>query len=189
MQLKRLVEYRINFDKPWAQYSAALMGIFIFLRTIWYFAGAASTELAKGELWLHMILPVFLGVVYIGLLRGVQLNYPIVYGVVGTLFCGLMIALNLQYAAGFLVFLTAIFYCLGALVLLATVLGFLTNRLYLLCTFAVLAVMQYFVSDVGNYIVHFSFSQVTMLLREASNLFGAASISVFAASFVGKKKS
>ena len=188
MQLKRLVEYRINFDKPWAQYSAALMGIFIFLRTIWYFAGAASTELAKGELWLHMILPVFLGVVYIGLLRGVQLNYPIVYGVVGTLFCGLMISLNLQYAAGFLVFLTAIFYCLGALVLLATVLGFLTNRLYLLGTFAVLAVMQYFVSDVGNYIVHFSFSQVTMLLREASNLFGAASISVFAASLVGKKR-
>ena len=188
MQLKRLVEYRINFKKPWAQYSAALMGVFMFFRAIWFFTGSAQAELTKSVLWLHMILPFFVGAVYVGLLRGVQLNYPIVYGVVGTLFCGLMTALNLQYDAGFMVFLTAIFYCFGALVLLATVLGFLTNRLYLLGTFAVLAVMQYFVSGVGSYIAHFSFSQVTMLLREASNLFGAASISVFAASLVGKKK-
>ena len=188
MQLKRLVEYRINFNKPWAQYSAALMGIFMFFRIIWFFTGATSDGLAKGELWLHMILPVFLGAVYIGLLRGVQLNYPIVYGVVGTLLCGLMIALNLQYAPGFLVYLTAIFYGLGALVLLATVFGFLTNRLYLLGAFAVLAVLQFFASGVGSYIANFSFSQVRMLLREASNMFGAASISVFAASLVGKKK-
>lgn len=187
MQLTRFVQYRVDFKKPWAQYSAVLMGIFIFFRAVWYFAGAAPSGVAKGELWLHMILPLVLGTVYIVLLRGVQLNQPIVYGIIGTVFCSLMMALNFQYPLGFLVILTVLFYGLAALVLLATVLGFLTNRLYLLGIFAVLTVLQYFVSGVGGYLANISLSNAAMLLREASNLFVAASFSVFAASLVGRK--
>ena len=187
MQLKRLVQYRIDFKKPYAQYSAALMGIFIFFRAVWYFANQTPLELAKGEVWLHMILPVFLGAVYIVLLRGIQIQHPIVYGVVGTLLCCLMMALNLQYPSNMLIILIVILYGIGAFVLLATVFGFLTNRLYLLGVFAVIAILQYFVSGVGGYIIHFSLPQTTMLLREASNMFGAASLSVFAAGLIGKK--
>ena len=187
MQLNRSVDYRVDFTKPWAQYSAVLMGIFMFFRIIWYFVTAAPSSVVKGDMWLHMILPVFLGAVYIGLLRGAQLKHPIAYGIVGSLFCILMIVLNLQYTTSFLVILTVIFYGIGALVLLATVFGFLTNRLYLLGIFAVLAVFQYFVSGVGNYLAEFSLTTLTVLLREASNFFGAASLAVFAGSLVGKK--
>lgn len=183
MKLERTMRFRVDFKKPWAQYSAALMGLFVFLRAVCFFACRNMAEVPSGELWLHLIIPLALGIAYIGLLRGAQLNVPVVYGGAGAAYCLLMIVYNLQYGASFGVILAVIWYILAALVLLATVLGFLPNRLYMTIAFAVAVALQLLTGRAGSYLTEL---QIGILLRESSNLFGTAAFACLAPALAGR---
>ena len=189
MVIERMVNFHVDYKKPWAQYSAAMMGIFVFFRALWFFVSPQPDALTDKDIWMHMILPLAVGIVYLAVFWGVRVKHPVVYGGIGSVFCVLMIMLNLQTGNSFWVVFSVVWYILADLVLIATVLGFLPNCLFLLAAFAVPVVLQYFINGVGYYLTHFSVAQITMLLREASNLFGVAAFAFLSLSLVGKKRS
>lgn len=186
MKLERMVHFRIDFRKPWAQYSAALMGVFIFLRAVYFFACLDMTDVMAGYLWLHLIIPLVIAIAYIVLLHGLHFNEPVVYGVVGAAVCVLMIIYNVQCGTPLWGVFAVIWYIVSVIVLLATVLGFLPNRLYLLIAFVVAVIFQYFSGGIMGYFLDL---QIGLLSREGSNLFAVAAFACLAPALVGRKGS
>lgn len=184
MKLEQTVRFRMDFRKPWAQYSAALMGLFVFLRAVYFFGFLQMTDGPLDGLWLHVIIPLTVGILYIVLLRGVQLNIPVVYAGIGAVCCVLMIVLNLRHGASFWSVLSVIFYIAAALLMLVTVLGFLPNRLYMTAAFAAATLLQFLAGRVWSYVTGL---QVAMLLRQLSDVFVPAALACLAPAMAGRR--
>lgn len=148
----RIKGYHMDFEGKWLGSAAVLMGIAFFLRVVYYFGFMPIQTVGIGELILFLILPLVLETGFIVLLHGVRLNMPLVYGVMGALYCGLLIAQSLQYGDILRMVLDIIAYLLCGGLLVVVSLGLLSKGIAVLASLATAAV-RLMVFDLKPYLL------------------------------------
>lgn len=130
MQLKQSVNYHIPFNGQKATCSAALMGLSVFLRFVYYFLPCDLGSLGVGVLILRVIIPLLLCGAFLVLLKLVRLRVPAVYGILAAAMC-LAVFIGDIMAGGWLrILLSALVnLCTGA-VLVITLSGILPKQVF-----------------------------------------------------------
>lgn len=185
MKIRKTVDFTLDFGGWWTDCSAVLMGLFLFLRAVYYFGCADLLACSGGEIWLHLVFPLALSIGYIVLLRGIRLDAPVIYGGLGAFLCLLMIIWDFQSGSVAWGILGLIWYALAAAVFLATVLGYLPNRLFSLTAFFLPVLCRFFAYDLKHYLLDL---RLIAFLPELSALCGLLAFSALVPALVGKKR-
>lgn len=150
MKLKQYLRFEVNFKSRWIETSAALMGISIFLRILFYFAVTNLRDIGGLELFFSMLLGLALSSVFIICLTCLRLNAPGLYGIIGTAICLTYIVLSFMSGDPVRIVLSFFWYLLSAIVLLATTGGYLPGRLFSALLFATAVTVRFFFYDLGK---------------------------------------
>ncbi len=167
MELKRIVRYRLDFDRKWLTASGALMGIALFLQVLHYFAVVSISQVTTPTLVRNLILPLILEAAWFLLLRGFRLNAPGVYGILGSLFAALMIIQTFANGSVFSGLIALVSLVLCAVALLAITGGYLRFR------FVGVVVL------LGSIVLRLLFGGLEQKLLEAALLCDMAAILLF----------
>ena len=150
MRLKRYARYQINFPGKCVTLSGALVGLSVFLRMLYFFGLHLISDFEANTIVFRLALPVFVSLVYIYLLNGIRWNAPGVYGILGSVFCLMLIGWNLTSGDILRIVLSVCGYLVAALILLATTGGFVPGRFLSFLCFAVLIGLRVFLYDRGG---------------------------------------
>ena len=146
--MKQYHRYRMDFESSWLRWSSICVGVAMFLRVM-YFLGLQYLEEPGALVW-KLWVPVALGLIYLVLLRGIRLNVPLVYAVMGVLMClGLMAGVIasgniLRILLGILGYLV----CGGVMILCVG--GYLPGRLPAAVCFGILLGCRVLLFDLGR---------------------------------------
>ena len=140
--MAKILMHKYHMD-PEGKYhvgAAALMGASFFLRAAYYFGFTRPETAGAWNLIVFLILPMLLEVAFMVMLRGIKLDLPGIYGIMGAAYCMLMILQSFQLGGALRIVLAIIGFvvCGGALVGIGW--GFLSKSLgvtALLVTFCV----------------------------------------------------
>ena len=124
MKRKPSVTYRLRFDSPWMTASAFFAGLGIFLGTLYYLCFTEGWSF--GSLLLPLVLPALLLATHGVLLKGLRLDFPVVYGGLAAVY----FLVALPGSTGEWGIFLWILLLLGALALTVTALGYLPTRLW-----------------------------------------------------------
>ena len=92
----KMHKYHMDPEGKYHVGTAALMGASFFLRAAYYF-GFTRPESAGGwTLLVFLILPMLLEAAFMVMLRGVKLDLPGIYGIMGAAYCMLLILQSFQ---------------------------------------------------------------------------------------------
>ena len=94
MQLKQYVRFDMNFSGNWPKICMGTIGISFFLRVLYYFGIVNIQDIAGGEVFLFLILPLFVFCVFIALFRVLKRNVPGIYGIIGCVMCLMLMILS-----------------------------------------------------------------------------------------------
>ena len=123
--------YHIDVDSKGATACTALMGLAFFLRALYYFGLTRTETVPFGELLLMMVLPMVLEGAFMVFLRGLRLDLPLLYGVLGALACVLLLIQGCQDVGVLRMVLVIVAYVLLGALLVCTSLGLLTKQIAL----------------------------------------------------------
>ncbi len=146
----RIKGYHMDFEGKWLGSAAVLMGMAFFLRVVYYFGFTQIQTVAISEMILLLILPLVLETGFIVLLRGVRLNAPLVLGILGAVYCGLLIAQSVLCGDILRMILGIIAYLLCGGLLVVVSLGLLSKGIAVLVCLAT-AVVRLMVFDLKPY--------------------------------------
>ncbi len=128
MKLQQLVRYRLDFDSKALTASGALMGAAFFLQSVYFFGMADLQQVGVGRLIFQLSLPVLLEVAWFLLLRGFQFPIPMLYGMLGSGYCLIVMVQTVVYG-GLVGAIVAVPTCIvSALGLLAVTGGYVASR-------------------------------------------------------------
>ncbi len=170
----QIKHYRMEMEGRCAITAASLMGLALFLRVFYYFGLVGVNNV--GALWLIMglILPLALEIGFVVLLKGIRLNAPGLYGIIGAAYCLLLLIQSFQYGSVVRIVLGILAYLIcGGLVFVVSG-GWLSKEIGVTALFATAAI-RFFVFCLGKYI--FSLSLVAFL-PEAAALCGICALGV-----------
>ncbi len=171
MQLKQLVRYRLDLHSGAVTASAFFAGLSIFCIALCYIVLGDIGSLGAGTLIGSVILPLLWLIGYVVLLKGVGLNMPFVYGVMGAVWCLFMVFWGGTILGSIF---GAIVYILCGAALVATTMGLIPGKYYLAAAFGVLVLIQLFWHDIAAYIIPLKIKDYLPLLARIS---GVASLS------------
>ncbi len=128
MKLTRIAFYRMNPEHKGITASAAFMGLAFFLRALYFFAWEPIDQVGIVALIFQLGLPLVLEAGWFILLRGVRLNMPFVYGLLGAVVV-LSILAQTIVGGSLLAIILALVTCLtSGLGFLAVNLGYVNSR-------------------------------------------------------------
>lgn len=172
MVLKKTHDYRMDFEGRPHFAAAALMGGAFFLRTVYYFGFTRPETVGAWNLIMFLILPILIEAAFMVLLRGVRLNAPGVYGILGAVYCLLLILQSFQSGSVLRIVLSVIGYLICAAALLSATGGLLSRGMTVVVLFLTVTV-RFLVFDLTGYI--FSL-RVVAFIQEAGTLCGLMSL-------------
>ena len=172
MALKKTHSYRMDFEGRPHFAAAALMGGAFFLRAVYYFGFTRPETVGAWNLILFLILPMLIEATFMVLLRGIRLNAPGVYGILGAAYCLLLILQSFQSGSIFRIVLSVIGYLICAATLLSATGGLLSRGMAVVALFLTFAV-RFLAFDLVGYI--FSL-RVVAFIQEAGTLCGLISL-------------
>jgi len=140
------VRYRIQFDTKWVSYSSFFAGLAAFLLCVFFFGFKNLTELNGGYLFVSLWMPLFICAVYGVLIRGIQAQNTVPYGVMGVLYCIYMVIFAFS-GGGQNPVLAVIWYVLTACVLMAAVLGVFPGKALVVIMFLAPVVLGLLTAD------------------------------------------
>lgn len=184
MVLKKTHKYRMDFEGRPHFATAALMGGAFFLRAVYYFGFTRPEEAGAWNLLIFLILPMLLEAAFMVLLRGVKLNAPGVYGIMGAVYCLLLLLQSFQSGSIFRVLLAVLAYLICAVAFLAVMAGMLSKGVAVTALFATLGV-RFLCFDLVGYI--FSF-RIIGFIREAAALCGILSLACLSLGLIEKTR-
>ena len=150
MQLKRYDRYKIDFKSKWATRCAAVMGVSLFVRVVYFFGLMNITQCSAGQIIIDMVLGMGLCIVFLAFLSALRRNAPGLYAVLGTCFMVLLMITTFSSGDALRIVLAVIGYGAASVVLIGTVDGYLPGRILAsLMTLIPLAVRVIFF-DLGN---------------------------------------
>ncbi len=90
MKLKQVVRYRLDFDARAVTTSSVLMALAFFLQAVYFFGFADLRHIGFFAIAFQLILPMLVEIAWLVLLRGVRLNAPGLFGILGAVLCALI---------------------------------------------------------------------------------------------------
>ena len=150
MVLRRYCRFCVDFESKWIQLSGALVGLSFFLRIVYYFALMSLRDVSLVELIISTVFGILLCIAYVVCLNCLHRNAPGLYGIIGTAQCIMMIVISFTTADPVRIVLAIVWYALTALVMLATVGGYLPGRLLSALMFGVAIVVRVFFYGIGQ---------------------------------------
>ncbi len=85
--MKQYHQYRMYFNAKSLDFSALCMGLSMFLSVMYHLAFRGLDAFSTGTLIIQLWLPLFFGMLYLVLLRGIRWNAPGLYAIIGAVFC------------------------------------------------------------------------------------------------------
>ncbi len=170
MKLKQMVKYRMKMGSSWLTASAACAGVAIFCIALYYFALTDFTALTTGQLILQVILPMLWLVGYVVVLKGIQLNLPLLYGGMGAVYCVLMIIWGFQQPTILGSVGGMVFFGLAGAALVATTMGIIPGKYFIATAFGAVVLMQIFWNDLAVYIMPLAFQAYLPSLSRISGV-------------------
>ncbi len=149
MKLKQYTRFQMNFSGKWVNVCGALMGVSFFLRIVYYFGLTNLADIGMGEILVEMALGILICGLFLLLLSCIHLNAPGLYGILGTAYC-LILIVGLFSGGWVRILLGTVWYLLSAVVLLATVGGYLPGKLLSAGMFAFALLIRFFCFDLGK---------------------------------------
>ena len=120
MNLKQSVRCQMQMDSRWIQMSVVFMGLSVFLRAVYYLGLTNFQDLSAFQLMVQLILPVVVAAVYLILIKGLNMNSPILLGILSGLYA-LDYLLSMEKGET----VSAVLLAVNVAVFLATVFGYL----------------------------------------------------------------
>ena len=161
--MKQYRQYQMNFTGKCAGYSAACMGLSMFLAALYYLGLNYLADTGAGELIFCLWLPLVSGTAYLVLLRVMRWNAPGTYAIIGAVFCVISIFGSFAVGAGRGVFAIPV-YLICAAVLLVVVGGFFPSSLPVALVFGIAIVLRILLLDIGRL-------SLVQWVREGAHLF------------------
>ena len=147
--------------------SLVLMGLFFFLRVLYYFGVVNLKDVGVGELICSGILPMVLAVGYLVLLRCVKWNAPLAYGGFGVLFCVFLIVWGFSMDGAVHIVFHTLFLVLGIAALAGICLELLDSRIWSCVPMALCLAYRFFIFDLPRLT---AFRDIPTLVTELSIL-------------------
>lgn len=150
--MKRIAQYKLNFDSNWMTVSGVLMGVCFFAQSV-YFLGIIKLQgLDLAMLALHLIAPMALEFSWLVLLRGTKLNAAGVYGILGTFMLILFLLQACVYGNTWDIVSTSLYLLFGGAALIFITGGFFPYKLIGMAALAIIMSVRFFVFDWSYYI-------------------------------------
>ncbi|MBQ9761827.1 MAG: hypothetical protein IJV82_01980 [Oscillospiraceae bacterium] len=143
----RVKRYRMDFEGKGPFRGAVLIGFAVFLRILYYFGFLWTEMVGLKELLMYLVIPAVFETSFIILLRGVRLKLPLVYGILGAVYCVLLIVQCLQHGDVLGIVLSVFFYVVCGALLVVVSLGLLSKEIGVTMCFAT-AIMRLVFSGV-----------------------------------------
>jgi len=153
LKLKKYFEYRMNFRRNWTTASGALMGMALFARMVFYFGLTDISRCNTFELVFSMALPLLLSACYIILLKFVKLNAPGIFGILGAVMYLLVMMGNIYAGDVLRSILSVISYLTVIFLLIATVGGYLPDKIFVLAVGSLIPIFRFFLYELGGWVV------------------------------------
>ena len=168
MARKLTYKYHMDFESKQHLAAPALMGGAFFLRTVYYFGFTRPENAGVWNLLIFLILPMALEAAFMVMLRGIRLDLPGVYGIMGAVYCVLLLLQCFQSGDLLRIILGSLAYlCCGAAVV-GSGWGLLSKSLTLAVLIVTVAV-RFFVFDLSGYVFKL---RLIPFIREAAAVCG-----------------
>lgn len=179
------LNYRYHMDPDSRAHiaSSAFMGGAFFLRVAYYFGFTRPESAGFWNLLIFLILPALLECGYMVMVRGLRLDLPGVYGIMGAIYFILMLLQSFQVGSVLRIILSIPAYLCCAAAIVGTGWGMLSKSLVnavLVLTF----VVRVLAFDLTGYILRF---RVIPFIREAAALCGIIGMICFITGLKDKK--
>lgn len=177
------IQYRMRCDGKYHLSMTAFMGCAFFLRAAYYFGFTRPEQAPLWDLILFLIIPMVMETAFMVMVRGLKLNLPKVYGIMGAVYCLLLMVQAIMLGGVLRIVLASIGYafCAAALVCVGwSILKKSIGVLVLLATFAV-RVLVFDLSLIRNL-------QLIALMRECAGLCVILALVFFCAGLKERKR-
>jgi uncharacterized MnhB-related membrane protein len=168
MVWKKTHDYRMDFESRQHFAAPALMGVAFFLRAVYYFGFTRPETVGAWNLIIFLILPMLLEAAFMVLMRGMRYNAPGMYGILGAVYCLLLMLQSFQTGSVVRIILSVIAYLVCGAALVVVTGGLLSRGVAVTALFVTLAV-RFLFFDLSGYV--FSF-RIVGFIREAAALCG-----------------
>lgn len=177
MNLTKSARCHIRMQSRWAGASAVCMGISVFIRTVYYFGLINLRDLSGFAVAMEVILPMVVAAGYLIMIKGLQLNSPILFGGLIGLYAANYLTLMNTNVTGII---GGVLLIITAAVFIITGLGYIPNRIWVIASATILALFRFLVIDLFGYILPLNELRPVAYLPEASNLFGFWAVALMA---------
>lgn len=150
MKLKKYNQYQMDMRGKWTQFCGIMMGCSFFLRIVYYFGLINLRDVAGSEIFATMLLGLVLCATFVIVLNYLRLNAPGIYGILGAVQCLLLIIGNFSGGSVLRIVLSILWYTFAAVVLLATIGGYLPGRVFSSVLFFASVLIRFAFFDLGK---------------------------------------
>ena len=150
MKLKQYDPFVIDFKSPWASRCAALLGVSLFIRVVYFFGLMNLTECSAGAVIFDMILAMGLSVGFLVLFSAMRRNVPGIYAIMAAGFCLLLMISTFPSGNALRIILAILGYILAGGVIVMTIGGYLPGKLLSSVLFVLVAVVRLLAFDLGK---------------------------------------
>lgn len=171
MNLKQSVRCQMQMDSRWIQISVIFMGLSVFLRAVYYLGLTNFQDLNGFQLITQLIVPVVVAAVYLILIKGLNLNSPILLGVLSGLYA-IDYLLSMEKSE----MVSAVLLAVNVAAFLAAVFGFLSDT-KLVVLFGILSMAYRVIAvDLIGYILPLGEWHIISYIPLLSNMFAVLAI-------------
>lgn len=171
MNLKQSVRCQMQMDSRWIQISVIFMGLSVFLRAVYYLGLTNFQDLNGFQLITQLIVPVVVAAIYLILIKGLNLNSPILLGVLSGLYA-IDYLLSMEKSE----MVSAVLLAVNVAAFLAAVFGFLSDT-KLVVLFGILSMAYRVIAvDLIGYILPLGEWRIISYIPLLSNMFAVLAI-------------
>lgn len=150
MQLKQYDRYIVDFKSKWATRCAALLGVSLFIRVVYYLGIMNLTECGAGQVIFDMVLTMGLCVGFLVMFSALRRNAPGLYALMGAGFCLLLMVSTFSSGNVLHIILAVLGYLLTGGILIITVSGYLPGKLLSSVMFLLCLSVRFLFFDLGK---------------------------------------
>ncbi|MBE6959277.1 MAG: hypothetical protein E7448_00940 [Ruminococcaceae bacterium] len=150
MQLKQYDRYIVDFKSKWTTRCAALLGVSLFVRVVYFFGIKNLTECGAGQVIFDMVLTMGLCVGFLVMFSALRRNAPGLYALMGAGFCLLLMISTFSSGNALRIVLAIVGYLLAGTILVITVSGYLPGKLLSSVMFLLPMAVRFLAFDLGK---------------------------------------
>ena len=173
LKFEKTTSCRLASRGKWGNLAAAWMGLSFFLRMVWYFGLMNFNDLAGGEIALRVVIPLVISICFILMLKIKAFGMPLAAGSMAVVYAvSYFFCENMNLGGVF----SGILLLATAGLILASVLGYVPERKWLLWAAVITAAFRLIFVDLLGYILPLSELKPFAYIPMASNGCGLIAI-------------